>query len=139
MSTLDDAALLQVLRSGLAFDVHDGDVADSDPDKNTITAALPYVMFIGFPDRDQADSLEGPAGAQLVAFQLTAVGRTQEQAKRAGELARGLVNRRHITLPAGERFVRRDDVALPVGKDPIWTRPDGGPLFFAVDRFTVLT
>ena len=138
MTAADDNAILAVLNAVPNLTVYDGDVTDSDGNAKTISAPLPYVVFYsGAGDDEIGDSLAGSVGAHLNGFQITYVGATREQAQSVGDRARDALNRRFIAMPVGQRFVRRSDDSQPVRRDDVWTRPDGGPLFYGADRFTV--
>lgn len=138
MTAADDAVVLAVLDAVANLNVHDGDVPDSDPATMVITAALPYVLFYAMADDPEVgDNLAGTSGAYLTGFQVTFVGESREQAKWAGEKARGVLDRKRLAFPAGSRFVRLSDPAPFVGRDDTWTRPGGAPLFIGQDRYTV--
>lgn len=140
MSWADDAVILTILRAlSPGVNVHDSDVKDSDPTDNIITATLPYVVFYATgDDATPGDSMAGTSGAYMTEFQITYVGDSREQAKRAGERARAALDRKRIAFAAGSRFVRRTDDNQYVRRDDTWTRPGGEPLFFGVDRYAVL-
>jgi hypothetical protein len=140
MTDADDKVILTVLRNlENPLTVHDGDVPDSNPDTRVVSADLPYIVaYFLMDDPAPGDSLGGTSGAYLSGFQLTGVGETREQAKRALERAKAALDRKHVTFPAGKRFVRRTDDNQHVRRDDTWTRPGGKPLFFGVDRYAVL-
>lgn len=140
MTAADDEIILAALR-GITptLNVHDGQVTDSDEVEHTISAPLPYVVFLGSPGTDMADSLDGKSGALLNEFQITFVGEDRWSAQRAGERARAVLNRKFLEFSRGKRLVRRADKSLLVRPDPVWTRPGGGPLFYGADTYTVLT
>lgn len=138
MTSADDAVVLTVLDAVTNLNVHDSDVPDSDPATNVISAALPYVVFYALNDNPSAgDSLSGASGAYLTGFQITFVGDSREQAKRVGERAKAVLDRKFLTFPAGQRFVRLTDDNQFVRRDDTWSRPGGAPLFFGVDRYSV--
>jgi hypothetical protein len=141
MTAADDATILARLQAlDPPLRVHDSDVPDSNPDTKVIAAALPYVVFYALMD-DPApgDSLAGTSGAYLTGFQLTGVGETREQAKRALEPAQAPLDPKQVVFPGDRsRFVKRTDVNQFVRRDDTWTRPGGAPLFFGVDRYAVV-
>lgn len=138
MTSADDAAILAALEAVPNLTVYDGYVTDSDETAKTISAPPPYVVFYGFNDDDGVgDSLAGSVGAHLTSFQITYVGLSREQARLVGERAAGALNRKYVAMPAGQRLVRRVDSGLGVRRDDVWSRPDGRPLFFGEDRYTV--
>src|SRR5690349_18558244 len=139
MAAADDATVLTALDAVPNLNVHDGYVADSDPDDQIITADLPYVVVYRFgDDAEPGDAMSGTSGAHLSRFQVTAVGETPEQARWAAEKARAVLDRKHLTFAAGSRLVRHDGTSLAVVRDDTWTRPGGLPLFSGVDRYAVL-
>lgn len=138
MTYQDDAAIVTLLEGIPSLHVHVGTVKDSDDNAKTISAPLPYVVFHARLDVPIGDSLAGDAGARLDAFWINGVGETPEQAKLALQKAASVLDRKHIAFSEDlKAFVRRGDSAFAVGKDPVWTRPDGGPLFFGNDAYSV--
>lgn len=139
MTSADDKVVLDLLKAlNPPLNVHDSDVPDSNPDTRVMSAKLPYVVFYALlDDPAPGDSLAGTSGAYLTGFQLTGVGETRDQAKRALERAGDALDRHRVTFAAGSRFVRRTDVNQFVRRDDTWTRPGGEPLFFGVDRYAV--
>ena len=137
MTAADSAVILVTLNGVTSLRVHDGYVVGSNEDLNTISAPLPYVVFYPRSDEDEGETLAGSVTSSLNGFQITGVGSTREQAERVLERARGVLNRRRLQFPPGKRLVRRVD-GMGVRRDDVWTRPDGGPLFYAADQYTVL-
>lgn len=125
-----DAAVLTALRSVLA-NVHDGDVP-VDSSGQVVTSPLPYVVFYSAVGTDEGRRASGEAGLREVAFQYTYVGGTRDQAKWAGEKARGVLGDQWLTVDGRQVFVRVTDSQL-VRRDDDAARPDGGPLFYGVD------
>lgn len=138
MSAADDAAILTVLRAVPNLRVFDGYVTDSDESAKTISAPLPYVVYYTLDDDESVgDSLNATLGARLHRFQVTYVGETAEQARMVRDRQRTALNRVRVTMPAGDRLVRRDEDSLSIQRDDVWSRPDGGPLFYGADRYVV--
>lgn len=139
MSAADDAAILDALAAVPNLRVFDGYVTDSDEAEKTISAPLPYVVYYTLTDENVGDTLGAvTVGARLHGFQINYVGATAEQARAVRDRVRGALDRAWVTMPAGDRLVRRDDDdSQAIRRDDAWTRPDGGPLFYGVDRYRV--
>lgn len=138
MTAADEAAILAVLEAVPNLRVFDGHVTDSDESAKTISAPLPYVVFHRLDDDETVgDDLAGGYGARIQDFQVTYVGLTPEQAAAVRDRQRSALNRQWITMPAGQRLVRRSDDSFPISRDDTWSRPDGAPLFYGADRYTV--
>lgn len=130
-----DAAVVALLRSPRNFDVHVGSVGDSDSDAKVISAALPYVLFgsslpFGTSPRIAANR------ANTTEFTATYVNATSDGCKAVAVAVRGLLDGQSLDGVGRIRLRNRDEPAH-VGLDQTWTRPNGGPLFFAVDRYFV--
>lgn len=127
-----DTTVLAALRAVLT-NVHDGKVPVDDSDPNIVTAALPYVVFysnIGMPE--ELRRMSGRNARDDVDFQVTYVGGTRDQAKWAGERARGAL--RNLRLhPNGPRV--RVVESQRVLKDNDAHQPNGGALFYGVDQY----
>lgn len=135
MSAADDA-VLTILRANLAR-VHDGHVTDSDDDEKTISAPLPYVVYFTTPGYPIGGRLGTVPRGRVQEFQVTGVGSTREQAMWAGDRAEAALDGTLVTVDGRNRRVRRDTDNPIVWRDPTWTRPDGGPLFNDVRRYTI--
>jgi hypothetical protein len=142
MRIVDDV-VLDLLRAALppnaAGDprVHDGYVPVADADAKVITAALPYLAYFSSLGDDSNRRLSGQNGRRSVFFQVTYVGEDRNQAKWAGEKQRAALADRVIAIEGRKSWrvllgesqrIRRDDDAA---------RPDGSPLFYGVDLYSV--
>lgn len=134
MSRSGSAAILALLEVVAGLDVHDSDVQDADDNEKTISAPTPYAVFYTAPDYPEGRSLAGPAGVGIQDFQVNFVGETREQAEWACEKSRAALDDKR--LPDGG-VIRRGTANLTIRRDDVWTRPDGGPLFYGVDRYSV--
>lgn len=117
--------------------VHDGFVPVSDTDAKVVTAVLPYLAYYSSVGDDSNRRVSGQNGRRSVFFQVTYVGEDRAQAKWAGERQRAALADKVITVPGRKSWrvllgesqrIRRDDDAA---------RPDGSPLFYGVDLYSV--
>lgn len=117
--------------------VHDGYVPVSEKDPKIVTATLPYLAYFSSLGDDSNRRVSGQNGRRSVFFQVTYVGEDRAQAKWAGERQRAALADRVITVPGRKSWrillgesqrIRRDDDAA---------RPDGSPLFYGVDLYSV--
>jgi phosphoribosylamine-glycine ligase len=129
---MSDAAVLEVLRAVPHLTVYDG-YPTADEENKVILVDLPYIVFVPTTPRDRDVRFNAQAGGRVEEFRLTGVGETTEQAKAVLERARAVLNRRWI---AGG-LCRRDVDSLPVDRDFTYNRPDGGPIFYGVDPYTL--
>jgi hypothetical protein len=117
--------------------VHDGYVPVADTDARVVTAALPYLAYFSSLGDDSNRRLSGENGRRSVFFQVTYVGEDRAQAKWAGERQRAALCDKAIVVAGHKTWrvllgesqrIRRDDDAA---------RPDGSPLFYGVDLYSV--
>lgn len=142
MQVVDDAvlALLRAAVPPVSGDdrVHDGYVPTTyDAGAKIITAVLPYLAYFSSLGDDSNRRMSGPNGRRSVFFQVTYVGDSREQAKLVGARQRAALRDKRISLPGRNSWpiilgesqrIRRDDDAA---------RPDGSPLFYGVDLYSV--
>ncbi|MDN4174733.1 hypothetical protein QWY28_17360 [Nocardioides sp. SOB77] len=136
-----DDQVLALLRAVEHLNVHDGYVQDSDETDKVIHAALPYVVFYSTPgEPNEATRSVGSAPrGRIVEFQITFVGDSREQAKRAGQRAEDALDRQVVKIAGRDRRIRRTPDNVFVRRDDTWTGPDGLPLFFGATRFRIPT
>lgn len=148
MSNLVDDAVLSLLRAVSVavaaqvppgyLGVFDSYVTDSDENDKTISAPTPYLVLyssLGDPD---GHSLAGPAGVTVQEFQVTYVGKDRRQAVWAGEKARTALRDVRLGSVPRNPVIRLSNDTLLVRRDDTWTRPDGGPLFYGADRYSLV-
>lgn len=137
-----DEVILELLRQAVPPlngepRVHDGYVPVADTDAKVVTAALPYLAYFSSLGDDSNRRVSGQNGRRSVFFQVTYVGEDRAQAKWAGERQRAALADRVIQVPGRKSWrvllgesqrIRRDDDAA---------RPDGSPLFYGVDLYSV--
>lgn len=132
MNTVDDV-VLELLEAVLAH-VHDGQVPVDDSDSNVVTSALPYVVYYSNLGDDDTRRYSGRATRREVTFQITYVGGTREQAKWAGQRARGALADRRL-WPEGPRMRLAESQRVLPDNDA--RQPDGGSLFYGADQYAV--
>lgn len=117
--------------------VHDGFVPVSDKDARVITADLPYVVFYSSVGADSNRRVSGQNGRRSVFFQVTYVGEDRAQAKWAGERQRAALADQVITVPGHKSWRVLLDESQRIRRDDDAARPDGTPLFYGVDTYSV--
>lgn len=135
---LVSAAIKADLQTISNFGVHFGTVEDSDGDAKTIGAPLPYIcahMGTSFPDSPR---MAGRSGKALT-MRVEHVAATEDMARSVVIGTRGFLHRRVVTSSDGLnwRLWLDDGADVPIEPDQTWTRPDGGPLFYGIDTYTV--
>lgn len=106
---------------------------EADETEKVISIPLPYLVYVTTPGYDNDPRQCGDVGGRVLEFQVTAVGRSQRQAKWALDHAREALSRKRL----GRALIVRSEDNLYVRRDDEFTRPDGGPLFLGVDRYAV--
>lgn len=128
-------AVLDKLRAVPNLTVHSGSV----PVNNTgviVTSPLPYLVYFGTLGLGESEDLATTLTKRVTSFQITYVGKTDEQAEWAGGLAVQTLDFEVVTVdhqqlqmvPTEAQYLDRDDSH---------TRPDGGPLFHGILRYDV--
>lgn len=130
-----DAAVVALLRSPGNLGVHVGSVTDSDDDAKTISAPLPYALFTSLLPFGTSPRIGGTR-ANTTEFTVSYVNATTDGCKAVAVAVRGLLDGHELPGLGRIRLMDRDEPVI-VRRDPTWTRPGGGPLFFAVDRYFV--
>lgn len=140
-----DTAVLALLEAAVPPDpdtdekrVHDGYVPTTYADGVKVVAvALPYLAYFSSLGDDSNRRISGANARRSVFFQVTYVGEDRAQAKWAGERQRAALADKVIAIPERKSWrvllgesqrIRRDDDAA---------RPDGSPLFYGVDLYSV--
>jgi hypothetical protein len=136
-----DAAVTTLLRSPGNLNVHVGSVADSDDDLKTVSAPLPYVLYSSTLPFGPNLRLGGVRPGATT-FSTSYVHSTLEGCKAVALAVRGLLDGASVTVVGKPCRIRlsADDLrgGVTVGRDQVWTRPGGLPLFYALDRWNVL-
>lgn len=134
MRAVDEVVLAALRATGV--DINDG-LVDADNSTNVVTYPLPYIVYYSSIGDDSNRRLNGSKARRSVFFSLIYVGEDRNQAKWAGEKARGALADRRFVVPGHNAWlcsllesqrVRRDDDAI---------RPDGSPLFYGVDNYAL--
>ena len=114
--------------------VHHGLVV-ADNSTKVVSYALPYVVYSSNYGSEETRRLAGRRTRRSVFMSLMFVGESPEQVKWAQQRVRDSFADRRIEIPGHKTWpvelmasqrIRRDDDAL---------RPDGSPLFYAVDEY----
>lgn len=123
--------------AGLQSRVHDGHVVVDDGDLKRVTYPLPYYVYASNVGSDSKRRLQGRRTRRSVFFAITTVGADRNQVKWAAEKHRAVLADQRLTIPGHNTWpvdlqssqrVRRDDDAI---------RPDGSPLFYAIDEYDI--
>jgi hypothetical protein len=135
--TLDptDAAVVALLRSPGNLRVQIGSVTDSDASTKTISATLPYVLFTSELPFGTSPRIGGNR-ANTTDFRVSYVNATADGCKAVAVAVRGLLDGAELA-GIGRIRLRDRDEPMAVERDETWTRPGGGPLFFANDRYFI--
>lgn len=117
----------------------DGVVTDADNNAKTIGAPLPYVV-LGLSMPFSTTRLVGGVGGWVTQFMLRYVHAYGDGCKNVAEAMRDFLDGTQITAAGRDYRIRLADpsAALTIQEDQTWTRPGGGPLFSATDRFSVI-
>lgn len=127
--------------SDIGFPIYDevSGIDPMSPEKVTISYPVPFATYTSSIGDDAIERLSGRRSVRSVFVVFTYVGSTRTQAKAAGERLRARLERHrpviegHRTFPiklelGGSDRVRRDDAVM---------RPDGSPLYFGIERYSV--
>lgn len=136
-------ALLDALSASIELtpdswlDVHDGRVTDSDQNTKTISARLPYVVYLD-ASAEPVNQRMGGLSDRAYDVKVTCVGSTQQQADwAASRVEAALDGARVLTRAGGRPRQMLLDERRGAVQDADWNRPDGGPLFSVALRFAV--
>jgi hypothetical protein len=136
-----DTAVTTLLRSPGNLNVHVGNVTDSDGDAKTISAPLPYVLYSSSLPFGPLARLGG-SQPDVTSFTVSYVHSTLEGCKAVALAVRRLLDGAELSVAGKPARIRlsADDRhgGVSVGRDQVWTRPGGLPLFYAMDRWNVL-
>lgn len=136
-----DVAVIALLHSPGNLSVQVGTVADSDAVAQTIGTPLPYVLYSStLPYQPGPQRLGRAFAPDVTNFTLTTVHSSLDGCKAVAAAVRGLLAGSPVSVDGSTRRIWLADPEEPVTvtKDQTWTRPDGGPLFFALDRYHVV-
>lgn len=137
MRAADDAIMAALEAAGLR--VHDGLVlvTATGETQRVVTYPLPFVVYYSNVGDESGERLAGRTTRYNVFFSLTYVGLTAEQAKWAGEKARAALSGVRFTIPGHKVGICVLDESQRVRRDDDAIRPDGAPLFYGVDNYSV--
>lgn len=135
MRIVDDAILAR-LQAVDELNVFDGYVPTDDTGK-VVTFPLPFVVFYSALGIESKLRLSGRRGQRTVGFMVTFVGRDRNQAKWAGEKARGALVGHRLDIP-GRKVGLIDLLTSPwVWRDDDMLQPSGEPVFYGRDTYEV--
>lgn len=116
-----------------------GDVTDTDGDAKTIGAPLPYVVYAVTAPYSTSRRVGGWAGRDWD-FVLTYVHGSDLGVKSVIAAVRGLLDGATLTIDGRERRIRRQypEDPVTVEHDRVWSRPGGGSLYTADERWRIV-
>lgn len=131
------AAVVARLKTPTNLNVHVGRVTDSDDSAKTISAPLPYVRINAGVGFNTSERLGGRGGGAL-RFTIGISGITEDQTRAVARAVRGWMNGATLTVDGKTRRVWLDDLEETfIRVDEVWSRPDGGPIYYGLDRYFV--
>lgn len=123
-----------------AMHVHDGLVAVNNETK-VVTYELPYAVFYSSlgddPESDENQRLTGRRGRRSIFWSMHYVGADRRQAKWAGEQIRNAFRGRRVMVAGHRSWLIQVEESQRVRRDDDAIRPDGSPLFYGVDNYSV--
>lgn len=135
-----DETILALLEP-LPFVTHDGLLdPPEDGDSKVVTYPLPYAVYyssIGSDDSRTLPRLIARPTMRSSLIQLTYVGTDRNQAKWAGEQIRSLLSGQRITVPGYRSWLCSHEESQRIRRDDDAVRPDGSPLYYGVDIYTL--
>ncbi len=105
-----------------------------DEAAKVIDVPLPYIVYNSSPGMDANERFCGQVGGRVNEFDIKGVGASEQQAKWVLDEARKMLSRKRL----GTSLIRRSPDNLNVRREDDYTRPGGAPLFYGVDRYTVV-
>lgn len=134
-----DSAVIALLRSAGSFGVHVGKVSDSDNNLKTVSAPMPYVVYMTSLDYATSQRLGGWAG-KAKDFAVHFAAPTERGAENLGRALRDFLLASSITVDDKVKRIQmwNRGEPVPVIDDPVWNRPDGGAIYFGRMEFYVV-
>ena len=131
-----DTAVLATLKAA-NVNVMDGFVIPVGVGTKVVDYPVPYaVYYSNTGDRDNP-RLTGRGRRDDVFFSITYVGLNREQAKWCGEKVRAALVGKRLTISGRKTWLVRVVESQRVRRDDDAVRPDGAPLFYGVDNYSV--
>jgi hypothetical protein len=106
---------------------------DIDETAKVIAVPLPYLVYSSSPGYDRGIRYSGSTAGRVSEFRLKGVGESERQAKWVLNEAYKVLNRKRLN----GSLIRSSNDSQDVRRDDDYTRPDGKPLFFGVERYAV--
>lgn len=123
-----------------AMIVHDGLVA-VDNTTNVVSYDLPYAVFYSSvgdePESEENQRLTGRRGRLSVFWSITYVGGDRRQTKWAGEKIRRAFRGKRVVVAGARSWLINLEESQRVRRDDDAIRPDGSPLLYGVDNYSV--
>ncbi|MET1061742.1 MAG: hypothetical protein ABWX71_02505 [Aeromicrobium sp.] len=120
--------------------VHDGLVV-ADNTSNVVEYELPYAVYYSSlgddPPSEQNERLTGRRGRRSIFWSVTYVGADRNQAKWAGQKVRDALSGRRVVVAGHRSWLITVEESQRVRRDDDAIRPDGSPLFYGVDNYSV--
>lgn len=135
MRDVDDA-VLAVANAIDGLNIHDG-LLVIDPNTKIVTYDVPYAVYYSGFGNEFTPRLTGRTTMVDVPFRFTTVGLSREQVKWGMERLRSALVGRRLVLAGRRTWLIKLDESQTVFRDDDAIRPDGSPLFYGVDIYSV--
>jgi uncharacterized protein (DUF427 family) len=123
-----------------AMVVFDGLVV-ADNESNVVEYELPYAVHYSSlgddPESEENQRLTGRRGRRSIFWSTTYVGADRRQAKWAGQKIRDALAGRRVVVAGHRSWLITVEESQRVRRDDDAIRPDGSPLFYGVDNYSV--
>lgn len=123
-----------------AMVIHDGLVA-VDNETKVVSYELPYSTFYSSlgdePESEENQRLDGRRRRTSIFWSVTYVGADRRQAKWAGKKIRDAWSGRRVVVDGARSWLIQVEESQRVRRDDDAIRPDGSPLFYGVDNYSV--
>lgn len=119
-----------------AVHIHDG-LVTTDTTSNVVTYKLPYGAYYSSIGDDDGPRLTGRKRRRSVFFSITYVGEDRNQAKWAGEKIRAALQGKRLVITGHRTWLCSVEESQRVRRDDDAIRPDGSPLFYGVDNYSL--
>lgn len=134
MRVVDDVVLAALKEIGVA--VHDSEVT-VDTTTKVVKVGLPYAAYHSSIGDDADPRLDGRNTIRTPYFSITYVGEDRNQAKALGEKIRNALEGRRFAISGRRAWLCRLDESTRVFRADDAIRPDGRPLFYGVDSYSL--
>lgn len=104
---------------------------------NVVNYPTPYLVYYSSVGDDHSRRLTGRNTRRSVYFRVQYVGLTVHQTKIAGERVRAALEGRRLDIPGHRAWLCDLEESQTVRRDDDAIRPDGSPLFYGVDIYSI--